>query len=174
MRLTKQTSHAIRILIDCANAGDVLVKSAEIAARLDITLQNTFKIMHLLSRAGFVAATRGPKGGVKLARPAKDIRIGDVVRAMEATTVEIEGQDGPSSRSGKGAPRINAIFDDALEAFISVLDQHTLEDMARLRRGGGGPGLSRHSRGGTPAKKTRQRSASASGGRADAFLRRSN
>src|SRR5690606_14331671 len=112
-------------------------------------------------RAGFVAATRGPKGGVKLARPAKDIRIGDVVRAMEATTVEIEGQDGPGSRSGKGAPRINAIFDDALEAFISVLDQHTLEDMARLRRGGGS-GLSRHSRGGAPAKKTRQRSASAS------------
>lgn len=172
MRLTKQTSHAIRILIDCANAGDVLVKSAEISARLDITLQNTFKIMHLLSRAGFVAATRGPKGGVKLARPAREIRIGDVVRAMEATTVEIENEDVAQSRANKGGPQINAIFDDALEAFISVLDQHTLEDMARLRRGDSG--LGKTGRGKSQVKKPRPRSASASAPRAESFLRRSN
>jgi Rrf2 family protein len=170
MRLTKQTSHAIRILIDCANAGDVLVKSAEISSRLGITLQNTFKIMHLLSRAGFVAATRGPKGGVRLARPAKDIRIGDVVRAMEATTVEIEDTDLPPSRGSKGGPQINAIFDDALEAFISVLDQHTLEDMARLRRGGSG--APKQGRGGPAVKKPRTRSVSASAARGEAFLRR--
>ena len=82
MRLSKTTNYAIRILLDCAVAQPNLVKVAEISERRDITLQNTFKIVHLLSRAGFIQAVRGRHGGVRLARPASEIRIGDVVRAM--------------------------------------------------------------------------------------------
>ena len=59
MRLSKTTNYAIRILLDCAVATPNLVKVAEISDRRDITLQNTFKIVHLLSRAGFIKATRG-------------------------------------------------------------------------------------------------------------------
>ncbi|SRR6478672_464101 len=130
MRLTKQTGHAIRILVDCACADGELVKVAEIAERLDITPQNVFKIVHILSHAGFLTAQRGRHGGVKLARKAAEIRIGDVVRATEVTSVEIEGQEGPATNLKPGAVPINQVLDDALEAFISVLDQHTLEDMA--------------------------------------------
>ena len=64
MRLTKQSGHAIRILIDCAQSNGQLVKVADVSARLGITKQNVFKIVHLLSRTGFVAAVRGPNGGV--------------------------------------------------------------------------------------------------------------
>ena len=126
MRLTKSTSHAIRILIDCARAGDRLVKVAELSERLQITQQNVFKIVNLLARAGLIESMRGRNGGVRLARPAAGIRIGDVVRATEVTHVEIE--DGPRTpRRGHG---VNRILDDALGAFIEVLDQHTLADMA--------------------------------------------
>jgi Rrf2 family protein len=129
MRLTKSTSHAIRILIDCARADDRLVKVAELSQRLQITQQNAFKIVNLLARAGLIEAMRGRNGGVRLARPAKQIRIGDVVRATEVTHVEIE--DGSA---GRRPPRrdhgVNQILDDALGAFIDVLDQHTLADMA--------------------------------------------
>ena len=59
MRLTKTTSHAIRILIDCAQAGGELIKVAEISGRLEITPLNVFKIVHMLSRAGFIVAVRG-------------------------------------------------------------------------------------------------------------------
>jgi Rrf2 family nitric oxide-sensitive transcriptional repressor len=127
MRLTKSTSHAIRILIDCARAEGRLVKVAELSARLEITQQNVFKIVHLLARAQLIEAVRGRNGGVQLARPAGAIRIGDVVRATEVTHVEIE--EGTGSRKPKRA-RVNRILDDALEAFIDVLDQHTLADMA--------------------------------------------
>ena len=126
MRLTKTTSHAIRILIDCAGASGGLVKAAEIARRLDITPLNVFKVVHLLSRAGFVEAVRGRNGGVRLARPAQSIRIGEIVCAMEATQVEVANTDAAK-------PRINTIFDNALDAFIGVLDQHTLADMAKGR-----------------------------------------
>ena len=128
MRLTKSTSHAIRILIDCARAGDRLIKVAELSQRLQITQQNVFKIVNLLARSGLIEAMRGRNGGVRLARPATAIRIGDVVRATEVTHVEIE--DGAGGRKQKRSRGVNQILDDALGAFIDVLDQHTLADMA--------------------------------------------
>jgi Rrf2 family nitric oxide-sensitive transcriptional repressor len=131
MRLTKSTSHAIRILIDCARAGDQLIKVAELSERLEITQQNVFKIVNLLARAGLIEAMRGRNGGVKLARVAEQIRIGDVVRATEVTHVAIE-ETGASGvrRRGHG---VNRVLDDALDAFIEVLDRHTIADMARSR-----------------------------------------
>ena len=129
MRLTKQTGHAIRILVDCAQSDGALVKVADIAARLDITKQNVFKIVHVLSRAGFLAAVRGPSGGVRLAQPASSIRIGEVVRAIEVTRVRVDGSAKPAARAAEANP-LNAVFDDALVAFIAVLDQHTLEELS--------------------------------------------
>ena len=130
MRLTKSTSHAIRILLECASADDKLVKVAVLSERLDITQQNIFKIVNLLAKAGLLGAVRGRNGGVRLARPAGEIRIGDVVRASEVTRVEIEDDESPRGR-GRG---VNQILDDALGAFIDVLDQHTLADMAKGQR----------------------------------------
>ncbi len=130
MRLNKSTSHAVRILIDCAKAEGRLIKVAEIAQRLDITQQNAFKIVHLLSKAGFLASVRGRHGGVRLARPAAKIRIGDVVRSIETM--------GREEKEAGGRGSLHRIVDDALDAFISVLDQHTLEDMAEAHQAAGG------------------------------------
>jgi Rrf2 family nitric oxide-sensitive transcriptional repressor len=129
MRLTKSTGHAIRILIDCAGAQQRLIKVAELSARLKITQQNVFKIVNLLAREGLIEAVRGRNGGVRLARPAEQIRIGEIVRATEVTHVEVE--DGSPLRKQKNRSGVNEILDDALGAFIDVLDQHTLADMAR-------------------------------------------
>ena len=133
MRLSKTTNYAIRILLDCALAEPNLVKVAEISERRDITLQNTFKIVHLLSRAGFIRAVRGRHGGVRLARPASEIRIGDVVRAMEILHLEIERDESGSTAQGQLAA-LDQLFDNALGAFISVLDEHTLEQMIKAQR----------------------------------------
>lgn len=130
MRLTKQTGHAMRILIDCAMAGDDLVKIGPLADGLGITRQNAFKIVHLLARAGFVASVRGPSGGIRLSRPAAQIRVGDIVSAMEATSVEVAGDDYPDGR----VTPLSLLFGDALAAFISVLDAHTLADLAATHR----------------------------------------
>ena len=134
MRLSKTTNYAIRILLDCAVAAPDLVKVAEISERRDITLQNTFKIVHLLSRAGFIQAVRGRHGGVRLARPAAEIRIGDVVRSMEMLRLDMDADE-----SGEGANQgqlaaLDQLFDNALDAFISVLDEHTLEQMLKVQR----------------------------------------
>jgi Rrf2 family protein len=130
MRLNKSTGHAIRILIECARADGRLVKVADLAERLELTMQNVFKIVHLLSRADLIAAERGRNGGVGLARSADEIRMGDIVRAMEATDI---GVDTGALRSGSRKSAVNGVnrvLDTALEAFVAVLDQHTLADMA--------------------------------------------
>ena len=131
MRLNKSTSHAIRILIECARSDGHLVKVADLSARLDITIQNVFKIVHLLNRAGLLAAARGRNGGIQLARAADVIRIGDIVRAMETTAMELEGPSG-MARSPSAEADVNKVLDTALGAFISVLDQHTIADLARV------------------------------------------
>lgn len=127
MRLNKTTSHALRVLVACARAGGELRKVADLSEALDLTEQNVFKMVHLLSRAGLVAAERGRYGGVRLARPAEEIRVGDVVVAMEQ--MPHSDDDAPAGPVGHGA-----LFDDAFEAFLAVLNQSTVADMAKSRR----------------------------------------
>ena len=157
MRLNRSTSHALRILIACAEAEGALVKTADLSEKLDITPQNVFKIVHILSHAGLIAAQRGRNGGVTLSRPAAEIRIGDVVRAMEATELGIDS-DGPGLAEATDAERVsgvNRVLDEALLAFTTVLDRHTLADMVVGRRRtapSGAGGGERPARRRTPAK----------------------
>ena len=134
MRLTKQTSYAIRILIQCAIAGERHVRAADIARQDGITEYNVAKIVPILVRGGFIATSRGRSGGLKLARPAAEIGIGDVLRATETTHVEAECTGGTSLPCGiKRAAPINRLLGEALQAFISVLDKHTLADLINAR-----------------------------------------
>lgn len=131
MRLTKTTRHAIRVLIVCAEKSE-LIRVSEIAAAIDVSDLNAFKIVNIMSRAGLLQATRGRNGGVRLAQPPERIGIGDVVRAMEQPDMEVSEH----SASGPGRRKqINAMFDDALEAFIAVLNQHSLADLIAGRAG---------------------------------------
>lgn len=146
MRLTKQTGYAIRILLHCALAQGRFVKVTEVARRNQITEHNIFKIVPILSHGGFIEALRGRNGGIRLARPAADIRIGDVVRATESTRVEADCFGINSECAIRPVAPINRILDHALEAFIGVLDQHTLADLASAR-----PKMSDLDLGGQPA-----------------------
>lgn len=138
MRLTKQTSYAIRILIHCAvcaaAAGDAFVRVSDIARRDGITEYNVAKIVPLLVRGGFITTNRGRSGGIKLARPASEITLGEVVRLTEATRVEADCVGGSPDCAIKRGAAINQLFGEALEAFITVLDQHTLAELVESRR----------------------------------------
>lgn len=131
MRLNKATTHAIRTLATCARADGELIKVSEIAGQLDLTQQNAFKIVHLLSRAGFVKAVRGRHNGVKLSKPAAEIRIGDVVTSMEALSYEKSGAaDGELAAAADQL----GLIDDAFAAFIAVLNRTTIDDMLKAER----------------------------------------
>ena len=134
MRLTKQTSYALRILIHCALRGDELAKAADIARAYNITEFNVLKIVPLLVQGGFVRSVRGRRGGLQLARLPSQIRIGDVVRLTEETYIQADcfGQLHEDCAIMAAAP-VNRIFDSALRAFIDVLDQYTVQDLVSAR-----------------------------------------
>jgi len=83
MRLTEQSRYALRVLAHCAERHPALAKVATIAAVTGITEQNIFKLIKTLTKAGLVQTIRGPHGGVRLARAAGTIRVGQVIRAIE-------------------------------------------------------------------------------------------
>lgn len=128
MKLNKATSHALRILVACARSEEDLQKVADLAQEIELTQQNTFKIVHLLSRAGFVEGERGRYGGVRLKRPADSIRVGDVVGAMEFSP------DRDDDTADAAAGGHTHLFDAAFAAFVSVLNQTTIAEMARAQK----------------------------------------
>lgn len=126
MRLNKTTHQAIRILVACAGSANAeRIKVQALADTLDIPLQNSFKIVNLLVRAGFLDASRGRHGGVRLAQSADALRLGDVVRRFESASFETDAADLPVLAGA--AP----LLDEATEAFLSVLNAHSIADMAK-------------------------------------------
>lgn len=129
MRLTRQSSYAVRIVVECALAGDGLTRIVDVAGRYGITKHNVAKIVPILVRAGIVEAVRGRSGGIRLSRPASKITVGEIVRASEATmSAEAEDDDGLPQH-----PSIGRVLDDALEAFVTVLDGCTVADLVAAR-----------------------------------------
>ncbi len=134
MRLTQQTNYAVRTLIYCAANPEKPSKVAEIAASFGMSETHLFKIMKILVDAGYIRTIRGRNGGVTMGRDPATITVGEVVRAAEETFWLAECFD-----SGKkDCPLItscgfNGLLHEALEAFMMVLDQHTIAELAEDR-----------------------------------------
>ncbi len=134
MRLTQQTNYAVRTLIYCAANPDKPSKVADIAASFDMSETHLFKILKVLVDAGFIRTIRGRNGGIMLGRPAERITVGEVVRAAEESFLLAECFD--SGR--RDCPLItscgfNGLLHEALEAFMAVLDDHTIAELAADR-----------------------------------------
>lgn len=85
MQLTTRSRYGLRMLLDIALHGaDGPVRIQDIAKRRKISVKYLEQIIRLLKKAGFIQSKRGPKGGHLLARPPEEIRIGDLIRTLEA------------------------------------------------------------------------------------------
>jgi Rrf2 family protein len=86
--IKRETDYAVRTVLDLASLGDdVLVQVRQIAERKALPLPFVRRIVARLTSAGILATARGMGGGVRLARPAAEISLLDVVRAMEGGVV---------------------------------------------------------------------------------------
>lgn len=129
MRLTRYTDFALRVLIYLGTQPDRVCSIAEIARAYGISQNHLMKVAHDLGKAGYVESVRGRSGGIRLAHPADRINVGAVVRRTE------EGFDLVECESCLIAPAcgLTGVLDEALAAFMAVLDRHTLADLLRKR-----------------------------------------
>jgi Rrf2 family nitric oxide-sensitive transcriptional repressor len=130
VRLNLQTDYALRLLMHLAANKQGLVTIAEVANRFRISRAHLMKVAFLLGRGGFVETVRGRSGGLRLAREAREIQVGDVFRFMEGDA-ELVGCVGSAQGDCVVAKtcRLRGVLGEALAAFIGVLDRYTLADL---------------------------------------------
>ena len=91
MKLSTKGRYGLRALIDLAvYSEDETVSIASIAARQNISESYLEQLIAKLRKAGLVTSIRGAGGGYKLAKPAEDISVGDILRALEGSLDPVE------------------------------------------------------------------------------------
>ncbi len=140
MRLTVYSDYALRMLIYLAARADGLATIAEVARSYGISEHHLTKVAHQLGRLGYIATVRGKGGGLRLARAAGEIRLGDVVRQTEPDMAMVPCFGTAEAPAGAPCPIVPAcglrgVLGEAMQAFLAVLDRYTLADLTRQRAG---------------------------------------
>ena len=136
MKLSTKGRYAMVAMVDLAlllrAAPDQHVSLAEIARRQNVSLAYLEQLFVKLRRAGLVRSVRGPGGGYRLARSANDIRVADVLQAVEETVSALQTGAGASGAvSGSQAQSMTNRLWEGLSAHVYVfLHQTTLADVA--------------------------------------------
>jgi Rrf2 family nitric oxide-sensitive transcriptional repressor len=134
VQLTRYTDYALRVLIYLALEPGRLATVEEIADRYGISRAHLTKVVHRLGRRGWVETLRGRRGGLRLARPPETIRVGDVVRATEESLALVECFEARGDCAIEPACGLRGALEEALAAFLAVLDRTTLADLVARRR----------------------------------------
>ena len=133
MRLTLYTDYAVRMLMFVALREGQRGTIREIASAYGISRNHLMKVAHNLQREGYLTTTRGKGGGLQLALPPEQIRLGTLVRTMEPDLILAECF-GPCNQCViTPSCQLKFVLDDALQAFLGTLDEYTLEDVTSPR-----------------------------------------
>ncbi|MGC1498116.1 MAG: Rrf2 family transcriptional regulator [Sulfitobacter sp.] len=134
MQLDKFTDYALRVLMMLAVRAPARVPTSEIATTYGLSENHLSKVATQLVREGFVLSERGRSGGLVLARPAPDICIGAVVRAMKRDSPVVECFGTDTSCLILPACGLRDPLAQAQEAFFATLDRYSLADVTRAGR----------------------------------------
>ncbi|MGH3734944.1 MAG: RrF2 family transcriptional regulator [Micromonosporaceae bacterium] len=130
MRLSARVDYALRAAAELAAAGGPLVTATQLATAQQIPPKFLESILLQLRRAGVVNSQRGPEGGYWLARPAAEISLADIIRAIDGPLANVRGQR-PEQLGYRGAAQALQDVWVALRASErAILEQVSLADVA--------------------------------------------
>lgn len=130
MHLTKYTDYALRTLIFLAAKDPDTATVSEIAHSYGISRNHLVKVVHHLSTNGLIRSERGRGGGIRLAIPADEIRVGDVVRLTEEDMALTECFNTSTNTCViAGHCGLTGALNKAMGAFLKELDRYTLADV---------------------------------------------
>jgi len=131
VRVSAKADYAIRAAVELAAAGDGPVKGDRIATAQEIPPNFLENILADLRNAGLIASRRGAEGGYWLARPAEEISVAAVIRAVDGPLANVRGvRSEQLEYTGSAAP-LRDVWIAVRAALRGVLEQVTLADLAR-------------------------------------------
>ena len=135
MKLSTRARYGTRALLDLAlngERGPILLK--DIAERQQISVRYLEQLITPLIAGGMVRSTRGPRGGVSLARSPGDIRLGEVIQLLEGSIALADCIEHPEvcNRSEKCATR--DVWSELGDAMNKLLESMTLQDLLEKQK----------------------------------------
>ena len=134
MRISAKADYALRAVAQlAADSAHGPVKASQLAQAQDIPLKFLQTVLTELKRARIVRSTRGPEGGFALSRPAAEITLADVYRAVEGPLISVR-DSGLSGQDYQGAAAaLGDVWMAARTSLRNVLEQVTIADLASGR-----------------------------------------
>jgi Rrf2 family protein len=134
MRISAKVDYAVRAVVELAAAdGEKPVKAERVATAQEIPLNFLENILGELRHAGIVRSHRGAEGGFRLAKPAEEITVADVIRAVEGPLASVRGgppEDASYSGAASSLPRVWIAVRVNLRR---VVEQVTIADIANSK-----------------------------------------
>ena len=130
MRVSAKADYAVRAAVELAVSGEDPLTAEIVAQRQQIPVQFLQKIFHELRRAQLVSSQRGPDGGYRLARPAAEITVADVIRAVEGPLATVRGNPPEALHYAGAAAPLQEVWIALRTNLRAVLEGVTLADLA--------------------------------------------
>lgn len=131
MRLTVYTDYSLRVLMYLAIPRSRPATISEIAASYGVSRNHLMKVVYDLGVAGYIETIRGKNGGMRLAKATCAINLGEVVRRTEPDMALVPCFDPVNAPCViTSACKLSGALHRAREAFLAVLDEYTLADLA--------------------------------------------
>jgi len=129
MNVTAKIDYAVRAVAELGAADGALVKADRLAAAQNIPRHFLDNILNDLRRAGIVSTQRGAEGGSRLARPAKDVTLADVMRAMEGPLAAVRDIRPENLAYDGAAQSLPQVWIAVRAALRNVLERVTIADV---------------------------------------------
>ncbi|MFU8796011.1 MAG: RrF2 family transcriptional regulator [Dehalococcoidia bacterium] len=130
MRFSTRGRYGLRALLELAlNGGNGLTPLKEIARRQEISLNYLQRLMAPLIAAGLVTSVRGARGGVALSRAPAEIKLSEVIEALEGSLAPVECADDPSCCNRSALCVSREVWSEMKRAMVQVLQSTTLQDL---------------------------------------------
>jgi Rrf2 family protein len=130
--VSARTDYAVRAMLAVTAEHPRLVKAAGLAAVQDIPLSFLQGILLDLRRAGLLHSHRGVDGGYALARPAGEITVGDVVRAVGGALTTVRGLPTSTATYHGAATALHDVWIAVEAAIEGVVDHKTLAELSDI------------------------------------------
>jgi Rrf2 family protein len=131
MHLTARADYALRATAEIAAAANGPMKAERIAQAQNIPLKFIENILSTLKHAGIVRSQRGVDGGYWLARPANEITLAEVIRAVEGPLANVRGERPESTQYRGPAKPLREVWVAVRASLRTVLEEVTLDDLVK-------------------------------------------